>query len=135
MAAIGLALGFAGLASLRSWEIVPLRLPPGERLLELEEGEGATVSLTERGSGERRVRTLSLNGRYTLGASSGALVHRSQGELALALHGEPREVAFIGVATGMSASAIRSHPSVRSALALELFPGVIRLAPRLPRET
>jgi spermidine synthase len=128
VAAIGLALGFAGLASLRSWEIVPLRLPPGERLLELEEGEGATVSLTERGSGERRVRTLSLNGRYTLGASSGADVHRSQGELALALHGEPREVAFIGVATGMSASAIRSHPSVRRVLALELFPGVIRLA-------
>ncbi len=128
LAALGLALGFAGLASLRSWEIIPLRLLPGERLLQLEEGEGATVSLTERGSGERRVRTLSLNGRYTLGASSGVLVHRSQGELALALHGQPRDVAFIGVATGMSASAIRSHPSVQRTVALELFPGVLRLA-------
>ena len=48
IAALGVALGFAALASLRSWEIVPLRLPPGERLLQLEEGEGATVSLTER---------------------------------------------------------------------------------------
>jgi len=127
-AALGVALGFAALAGLRSWEIVPLRLAPGERLLRLEEGEGATVSLTERTRGEVRVRTLSLNGRYVLGASSGVLVHRSQGELALALHGEPREVAFIGVATGMSASAIRSHPSVQRAVALELFPGVLKLA-------
>ena len=128
VAALGVALGFAGLASLRSWEIVPLRLPPGEHLLQLEEGEGATVSLTERVNGDRRVRTLTLNGRYLLGASSGVDVHRSQGELALALHGEPREVAFIGVATGMSLSAIQSHPSVRRAVAMELFPGVLRLA-------
>ncbi|HEY8154749.1 MAG TPA: fused MFS/spermidine synthase [Myxococcota bacterium] len=127
-AALGAALAFAALAGLRSWEIVPLRLPPGERLLELEEGEGATVSLTERVSGDRRVRTLTLNGRYTLGASSGQGVHRSQGELALALHGEPREVAFIGVATGMSMSSIQAHPSIRRVVAMELFPGVLRLA-------
>jgi spermidine synthase len=69
-----------------------------------------------------------LNGRYALGASSGVKVHRSQGELALALHGKPRQVAFIGVATGMSASAIESHPTVERAVALELFPGVLKLA-------
>ena len=134
VASLGLALGFAALASLRSWEIVPLRLQPGERLLELEEGEGANVSLTERVIGDRRVRALTLNGRYTLGASSGVDVHRSQGELALALQGEPREVAFIGVATGMSVSSIQSHPSVRRVVAMELFPGVLRLARAFQQE-
>jgi spermidine synthase len=37
-------------------------------------------------------------------------------------------VAFIGVATGMSLSSVQSHPSVRRVVAMELFPGVLRLA-------
>ena len=50
------------------------------------------------------------------------------GELALALHGNARDVAFIGVATGISVSAIQSHPEVERAVAMELLPGVLRLA-------
>ena len=74
------------------------------------------------------MRQLNVNSRYTLGSSRGAAVHRSQGELALALHGAPREVAFIGVATGMSLSSILSHPSIERVVAIELLPGVTRLA-------
>jgi spermidine synthase len=125
LAALGFALGFAGLASLGSWRIVPSMLGPGYRLVALDEGEGATVTVTEN---EQGVRYLSVNTRYTLGASHGARVHRSQGELALALHGAPRDVAFIGVATGMSVSSIQSHPSIEHVVAIELLPGVTRLA-------
>ena len=127
-------LSFAALASLRSWEILPFRLQPHERLLELEEGEGVTVSVTELASDGERVRSLTLNGRYTLGASSGVDVHRSQGELALRLHGAPRDVAFIGVATGMSMRSIQSHASIEHVVAMELFPGVLRLASAFRQE-
>ena len=128
IAALGVLLGFIALASFRSWEILPLHLQPGERLLALEEGEGATVAVSELASDGERVRSLTLNGRYTLGASSGVDVHRSQGELALRLHGAPRDVAFIGVATGMSMRSIQGHPSIEHVVAMELFPGVLRLA-------
>ncbi len=123
-AALAVALAFVTLASLRSWEVVPAILQPGERLLAIDEGEGATVTLTE----SRGVRWLNVNSRYTLGSSNDREVHRSQGELALALHGAPRDVAFIGVATGLSLSSILSHPTIERAVAMELLPGVARLA-------
>jgi spermidine synthase len=69
-----------------------------------------------------------VNGPYVLAASSGVGVHRSQGKLAFALHGAPRSAAFIGVATGMSMSAIGSYPSIERVVAMELLPGVLRLA-------
>jgi len=123
--ALALLLAFAGLASARTWQIVPMILPSGFRLIALDEGEGATIGVTEN---RRRVRFLTVNSRYILGASDGVETYRSQGELALALHGEPRNVAFIGVATGMSVGSILSYPSVEHVEAMELLPGVVRLA-------
>jgi spermidine synthase len=123
--ALALLLAFAGLASLRTWEIVPVILGARQRVVAIDEGEGATVSVIQDKFG---VRFLKVNSRYTLGASAGAEVHRSQGELALALHGAPRNVAFIGVATGMSVSSILSHPGIEHVEAMELLPGVLRLA-------
>jgi spermidine synthase len=130
-AALAVALALVALASLRSWEVVPAILQPGQRLIAIDEGEGATVTLTESSSG---VRSLNVNSRYTLGSSSGREVHRSQGELALALHGAPRDVAFIGVATGLSLSSILSHPTIERAVAMELLPGVVRLAAAFRKE-
>lgn len=130
-AALAVALGFAGLASTKSWQIVPAMVGRGYRLLAIDEGEGATVTISESAQG---VRYLNVNTRYMLGSSDGARVHRSQGELALALHGAPRAVAFIGVATGMSVSSIQSHPSVEHVVAIELLPGVTRLAERFRDE-
>jgi spermidine synthase len=123
--ALAAAAVLAGFAMLRTWRIVPVILPTGYRLLALDEGEGATITVTEN---QYRVRYLNVNSRYTLGSSAGTESHRSQGELALALHGAPRNVAFIGVATGMSVSSILSHPSVERVVAMELLPGVLRLA-------
>jgi spermidine synthase len=123
--ALGVAAALAGFAALGTWRIVPVILPSGYRLLALDEGEGATITVTEN---KYRVRYLNVNSRYTLGSSAGTESHRSQGELALALHGAPRSVAFIGVATGMSVSSILSHASVERVVAMELLPGVLRLA-------
>jgi spermidine synthase len=123
--ALGALLAFASLAGLRTWQIVPVQLPDGFRLTALDESGGATIAIIEN---DRRARYLVMNSRYVLGGSNGVSVHRSQGELALALHGDARDVAFIGVATGMSVSAILDHPEVERAVAIELVPGVARLA-------
>jgi spermidine synthase len=119
------AIACTTLVVLGSWRIVPVILPSGYRLLAVDEGEGATISITE---SRNRVRYLNVNSRYTLGSSNGIESHRSQGELAFALHGAPRDVAFIGVATGLSVSSILSVPSVERVVAMELLPGVLRLA-------
>jgi len=124
-AALGIACAFALLASRETWQITPTVVPQGQRLLAIDEGEGATVTVLE---GERGERELVVNTRYTLGGTGGGHVHRSQGELALALHGAPRDVAFIGVATGMSVTSVLSHPSIERVVAIELLPGVLRLA-------
>jgi spermidine synthase len=110
---------------LRTWEIVPSILQAGDRLLAIDEGEGATVTVTESRQGERQ---LNVNSRYTLGSNRGLRIHRSQGELALTLSGTPLDVAFIGVATGISVSSVRQHPSVERVVAIELLPGVLRMA-------
>jgi spermidine synthase len=125
LAALGFALAFGALASQRSWQIVPTIVPPGSKLVALDEGEGATVAVLE---GEHGGRELVVNSRYSLGSTDGGHVQRSQGELALALHGAPRNVAFIGVATGMSVASILSHPGIERVVAIELLPGVVRLA-------
>jgi spermidine synthase len=129
--ALGVAAGLVGFAALRTWQIVPVILPTGYRLVALDEGEGATITITE---SRELVRQLNVNSRYALGSSAGTEAHRSQGELALALHGEPKNVAFIGVATGISVSSVLSHPSVERVVAMELLPGVLRLAQAFRKE-
>jgi spermidine synthase len=93
------------------------------------EGESALVAVTEN---EEGTRSLWLNDNYLLGSSgpSAAALQRAQGGLPMLLHGDPRRVAFIGVATGGSVSAIQSF-AVERALALELVPGVVEAAAEL----
>jgi spermidine synthase len=124
-AVAGVALLLVGVSSIRAWEIPPVRLRPGERLLSYHEGEGATVSVVEVQKSGEPVRLLKANSRYILARSTDASVHRSQGELPLRLHGTPRDVAFIGLATGTSVSSIQGFPSVERVLAMELIGGVV----------
>ncbi len=122
-AALAFAGGLVGLALLGPWRVLPLDLDDADRLIFYHEGETGSVAVTERPRG----RLLRLNNRYTLGGSRplGILTHRSQGRLPLLLHGEPRHVAFIGVATGISLSSIKQSASVESAVAMEIVPGVL----------
>ena len=59
--ALGGMLALLGLASLRTWQIVPAIVPTGYRLLALDEGEGATITVMEDTS--YRERFLTVNSR------------------------------------------------------------------------
>jgi spermidine synthase len=100
-------------------------LEAGDRLLRYRDGESATVAVVER---RNRQRALFLNHRYLLGATGAADREVRQGRLPLLLHPRPERVAFIGIATGLTASAVLDFP-VERAVAIELVPGVVDALP------
>ena len=80
--------------------LVHLR-PEGETLHDMMEGASGIVTVVEAG-GDLQLR---LDNYYVLGGSAAATNERRQGLLPLLLHPNPRRSAFIGLATGISASA------------------------------
>ena len=68
------------------------------------------------------------NVHYGLGSSASSPMELRQGHLPLLLHPAPRDVAFIGLATGTTASAALQHPSVESVTVIELIPEVVEAA-------
>jgi spermidine synthase len=121
-----LAAGLAALGARQPWTVSSVEVGEDARLVRAIEGESALVAVIEASNGTR---SLWLNNNYLLGSDgpTATALQRAQGGLPLLLHGDPRRVAFIGVATGGSVSAIRSFP-VQRALALELVPGVLEAA-------
>jgi spermidine synthase len=85
----------------------PLRAPPiylrstGETLRTLSEGAHGIVTVVD----ARNDLQMRLDNSYVLGSSAAATNERRQGLLPLLLHPDPRRVAFIGLATGITASA------------------------------
>ena len=85
----------------------PMRAPlahlrsESETLRDMIEGPSGIVTVVE-GGGNLQLR---LDNYYVLGGSAAAANERRQGLLPLLLHPTPRHVAFIGLATGISASA------------------------------
>ena len=96
-----------------------LKLTGSDRLLQVSEGAFGSVAVVVH-NGHRRIK---LNNFYVLGGTHAAGDERLQGHIPLLLHPQPERVAFLGLGTGISLSAIRYHP-VREALALELVPEV-----------
>jgi spermidine synthase len=96
-----------------------MKLAGRDRLLHLSEGAFGSVAVVEH-DGYRRIK---LNNYYVLGGSHAAGDERLQGQIPLLLHPRPDRVAFLGLGTGISFSAIKFHP-IREALALELVPQV-----------
>lgn len=96
-----------------------LKLTSRDRLLHLSEGAFGSVAVVVH-NGHRRIK---LNNFYVLGGTHAAGDERLQGHIPLLLHPQPQRVAFLGLGTGISFSAIRFHP-VREAMALELVPEV-----------
>jgi spermidine synthase len=80
-----------------------------ELLYERDTAYGLITVLEQKDSGER---WLKQNNHYTLGATSGYLSEERQGHIPLMLHPEPREVCFLGLATGITAGAALAHSSV-----------------------
>jgi spermidine synthase len=109
----------------------PLRAPlvhlrsESETLRAITEGAHGIVTVVESGDDLQ----LRLDNYYVLGGSVAATNERRQGLLPLLLHPEPHRVAFIGFATGITASAGPAL-GVQETTVIELVPEVARAARR-----
>ncbi len=97
-------LGYAALLALVALD--PVRTPlthlaSGETLRALAEGPAGIVTVVDTGDDLQ----LRLDNYYVLGGSAAATNERRQGLLPLLLHPAPHRVAFVGMATGITASA------------------------------
>ncbi len=105
--------------------------PAGYALLERWQSPYGWLDLLEQRSDHSLSARLDLH--YQLGSSSDRARHLGMGELALLLHPKPKRALFIGLATGMTASAALGVPSVEQIEIVELIPEVERLARRFAR--
>jgi spermidine synthase len=106
----------------------PLRAPPthlaaGETLRATSEGPAGIVTVVDTGDDLQ----LRLDSYYVLGGTAAAADERRQGLLPVLLHPAPRTVAFIGMATGITASAGPALGMERTTV-VELVPEVARAA-------
>lgn len=98
---------FVGYAALLSAAVFdPVRAPlthvaAGETLRATSEGPAGIVTVVDTGDDLQ----LRLDNYYVLGGSAAAANERRQGLVPLLLHPSPRRVVFVGMATGISASA------------------------------
>ncbi len=100
-------------------------LKAGESLLYLHQGAEAQVAVIQTRHGGR---VMKVNNTYSLGSTKAARVERRMGQIPLLLHPHPKSVAFVGLATGITASAIFDHP-VEDVTLIELLPEVLKAAP------
>jgi len=75
-------------------------------------------------------RGILLSNQYLLGSTSARWSQERQAHLPLLLHGSPKRVAFLGVATGNTPAAALNHEAVESVDAVEISPLVIEAARR-----
>jgi spermidine synthase len=87
------------------------------------EGPSGIVTVVD-APGDRQLR---LDTFYTLGGSASVANERRQGLIPLLLHPDPQRVAFIGLATGVTASAAPAL-GVRDTTVVELVPEVVTAA-------
>ncbi|MFQ5597742.1 MAG: fused MFS/spermidine synthase [Nitrospiria bacterium] len=107
------------------WSSLPTQhLKEGETLLYLKQGAEAQVAVVKDKTGGR---LLKVNNTYNLGNSASAVEERRMGEIPLLLHPNPKNVAFVGVATGITASAVYDH-DVEAVTLIELLPEVLEAA-------
>lgn len=111
------------------WRPIYQPLGPGERIIAYRDTADASIAVLEGPEGHRAIK---LNHHYTLGSSSAGDREMRQGRLPLMLHPQPRRVAFIGAATGITSSAALDFPVERVA-AIELIPGVAQTMPMFER--
>jgi len=102
----------------------PLRfidIPEGGHVVSYEEGVLAAVSVVEDAEGVRRLR---IDNRQQEGSSNSLRVDGRQAWLPLLLHPDPRKALFLGLGTGVTATAAAADPTLRVD-AVELLPEVI----------
>ena len=95
-------------------------VPPGGRIVSLTEGALATVSIVEAGG----VASLHINNRQQEGSNATVLADARQALLPMLLHSAPRRALFLGLGTGVTATAAAQDPAL-TVDAVELLPEVI----------
>lgn len=118
IAAAGVVLLFAGPA-LRFIDV-----PPGGRVISQRDGVMAAVSVVADAEGVRR---LHVNNREQEGSSATRIADARQAWVPLLLHAAPKSALFLGLGTGVTASAAAADPALHVD-AVELLPEVIDAA-------
>ncbi|MEO6747642.1 MAG: fused MFS/spermidine synthase [Caldimonas sp.] len=98
-----------------------LTIPEGGRVISHHEGPMAAVSVVEDADGVARLR---IDNHQQEGSSASAFADSRQGILPLLLHPAPRHALFLGLGTGVTATAATRDPDLRVD-AVELLPDVI----------
>lgn len=106
------------------------RVKPGEHLMYIDEGREAVISVVQ---DRQNITWLKSNNTYNLGATIAVQGEKRLGHLPLLLHPEPKDVAFVGVATGISMSAGLDH-ALNTLLGIEILPGVLGALTYFKRE-
>lgn len=106
-------------------ELVTLR--EHERVLDYRQGALASIAVTDR-QGQRDLR---VNNRFQMGGTDRVAlrIQRMQAHVPLLLHPQPRDVLFLGVASGITAGAALAHPGV-AITAVELVPETLDVLDR-----
>lgn len=92
-------------------------------LLYYREGSAGTVSVRDLGG----VRSLAIDGKVDASTGADMLTQKLLAHLPLLLHPEPRNVAVVGLGSGVTLASALSHP-VLSAEAIEISPQVVEAA-------
>lgn len=108
-----------------AWALPKASLAPGEKLHAFAVGREGAVATLECGPGDWR---MLFNNSYTLGGSRAQYNQERQSLLPLLLHGAPRSVANLGVATGSTVAGATLDSRVERIDAVELSPLVLRYA-------
>lgn len=125
---IGLAGGcivVACLAFVVSRPLPQVHLKRSERLAALNVGREGVVATVECGRDDWR---MLFNNSYTLGGSRAKFNQERQALLPVLMHGAPKSVGILGVATGSTTAGAALHPSVEHIEAVELSPLVLQYA-------
>jgi spermidine synthase len=93
------------------------------RVLAKETGREGLIAVVEH---ESRGRGILMNSMYFLGGTAAEHEERRQAHLPLLLHPQPRDVLFIGLATGLTAVAALDHATVEKVSTVELSELVVR---------
>jgi spermidine synthase len=105
-------------------------VPDGGRVLSYHDGAMASVSVVEDPQGVARLR---IDNRQQEGSSATLRVDARQALLPLMLHTQPRQALFLGLGTGVTASAAARDPALEVE-AVELIPEVIEASRYFTRE-
>jgi spermidine synthase len=116
----GLAVG--GALAMAAWApaLAVIDVPEGGRAVSYAEGTMATVSVVEDAAG---VASLHINNRQPEGTSATLFADARQALLPVLLHPAPRRALFLGLGTGVTASAAASDPALEVHV-VELLPEV-----------